>query len=472
MLQKTLDLVMDDLVAWLGFVFGWGDILLNQKVLANVFNIGLDQTVNSVAATKSTIVDAFASVRNMITSNKLLLDKSNALFNDKARSEPKANDPASESPQSQWAGQQMKNYALEVKSSSVLLGDINDLFNDLSDTQLQVMKNAISSIQGTLVDGFDKMTWGEIMTTIFEVVGVTVLDSAQGCVLSLLDATTILVRILKAVLNARIEFPVLTYVFEKMICQDDGTQFTMLNAITLCAAILVTIMFKLISGENMFSSEQAQQLTAAPDWDAVMSGLHVPPANHHPSRRVATLSVSRHLGGPHALFATPWHSPAMHSAVIFNCVSASTRIVSTICFPLIQLFDVPGEAFCLSRALRDVFDRIKVGCEWAIYVFNSVAMSCSLAVSRNTGSARSVIDSTLSTATLLFRIKDTYVAIYRAKNRTHNPPIAPALNVVQSVMGVAMLACVCVRGYANARSGSGRRSCAAVGGHHKYEVCG
>jgi len=237
---------MDDLVAWLGFVFGWGDILLNQKVLANVFNIGLDQTVNSVAATKSTIVDAFASVRNMITSNKLLLDKSNALFNDKARSEPKANDPASESPQSQWAGQQMKNYALEVKSSSVLLGDINDLFNDLSDTQLQVMKNAISSIQGTLVDGFDKMTWGEIMTTIFEVVGVTVLDSAQGCVLSLLDATTILVRIFKAVLNARIEFPVLTYVLEKMICQDDGTQFTMLNAITLCAAIPVTIMFKLI----------------------------------------------------------------------------------------------------------------------------------------------------------------------------------------------------------------------------------
>jgi hypothetical protein len=82
-----------------------------------------------------------------------------------------------------------------------------------------------------IVANFSQLSWSQLLETVLEIVGVTLLDSAEGCVLVFVDATAVLIKLFSSLFNARLQIPVLTGFFEEVICEGDGTKFTMLNAV-------------------------------------------------------------------------------------------------------------------------------------------------------------------------------------------------------------------------------------------------
>jgi hypothetical protein len=185
----------------------------------------------------------------------------------------------------------------------------------------------------------------------------------------------------------------------------------------------------------MFSSAQAAALTKAPDWATLMSTLESGDLTAGASRRVHGLIPSRHLGGPE-LIRGPWQTPAMRAAVVFQCSTGFSRTCGAVAYTLREL----ASPFPF---LRDIINQWKNGFDWTTYVFSCVNMACTLSVAGSNVPTRLALESDLTIYQIFIRTKDTFIAIYRAKNNHADPFVAPALNVFESFMGVFMIVTYC-----------------------------
>ncbi|MBC3840534.1 hypothetical protein GXW82_10620 [Streptacidiphilus sp. 4-A2] len=104
------------------------------------------------------------------------------------------------------------------------------------------------------MDRFAELSWGEILDEFLQIAGAALINTAENVAITLLDALPLLVRPLKAILQARWDIPVLTYVYEEVICGGDGSRLTLLDLIALLTAIPSTVVYKaLVPGHRTCS---------------------------------------------------------------------------------------------------------------------------------------------------------------------------------------------------------------------------
>jgi hypothetical protein len=88
------------------------------------------------------------------------------------------------------------------------------------------------------------------------------------------------VKAVKGMLTTRWDIPVLTPLYEKVICRGDGSRLTLVDLICLLGAIPATIVGKAVLPDrtNLFSTRQIDGVRAAKTWDEAAAALSAPSA--------------------------------------------------------------------------------------------------------------------------------------------------------------------------------------------------
>ncbi|MBC3840535.1 hypothetical protein GXW82_10625 [Streptacidiphilus sp. 4-A2] len=123
-LRHTLGISLEDVVAWLGYVFDWSDILKNHKVIAHLIDLGLDWTVGEAGRLKDALGGQFDTVRSHLVGDRIVVDQSNEIFAERLRKAPAAEAGADDQPQSNWAAQQLGGNVGGITVQPVTISDV------------------------------------------------------------------------------------------------------------------------------------------------------------------------------------------------------------------------------------------------------------------------------------------------------------------------------------------------------------
>lgn len=424
--KEILGISIEEMMDWLGYMFDWEDILMNHRAIHNVILLGMDKVVHDIQTAEQTVHQAFSTIREKLINDKLIVDQSNAIFSQRVRRNPESQETSpDQSPQGNWGIQQYRNHAANATFTAVTIEDLSDIFKNLTDSEIQIIQNAVSQIQSQIIEPFDNMSFGDVISKLLQIIGASIINTAENIAITFLECVELLVRVFKAILTSRWNIPVLTYMYEEVICQGDGSQLTLLDAICLLTAIPATLFSKAVAQRDLFAPGQAKAISQAGSWTQLM-GVFSPPVTSHSSRSSSLAQEDAHP----SIEVT---DPRKEAETAFQCLAAFTRTLA--CEFYIVREAAAGEA-------KDTANEWKVVMDWCTYLFNIVSMS--LKLSRTDPKTTSlVIDSTLTSAQLLVRIKDTYLVVYKRKHKTDSP-LKKGLSYAESVFGIGIVIASCV----------------------------
>ncbi|SFR93248.1 hypothetical protein [Anaeromicropila populeti] len=414
-LESILGIDFDDIVEWLGFVFNWEDILQNHRVIGQIINLSLDKVVIDILNSKEKVHEIFNKIREQLVDDKIVLEQSDEIFKERVRHQPQEND-AYDTPQANWAIQQFKNNTENITTSQDgVFDDISELFKDLTDSQITIIKNAVDQIQTQVVDNFNSASLGDIISLFVDIVGSVLINTVENVTLTFVDAAAILVKALKVLLNIRWNIPVISYVYEEIICNGDGSKLTLLDAVCLFISIPATVIYKTINKKNMFLEEQAERIKQAENWKELM---HAFQASEQQDFLMGQNGESKVI-----------NQQLIDTSLKFLLFSNICRMLSLVAYTVRETSQ---------GCVKNVVNEFKVGFDWGNYCFSVINLSISLSFVKTPHNiARCVIDSTLTTGQLPIRIKDTYLAVYKRKFGVDSS-LKASLCYIESVLGVGM----------------------------------
>jgi hypothetical protein len=418
-LRKTLGLSLDDLISWLGFIFSWGDIRRNHTAIAKLVEMTLDWSVTGLVEAKIGVSKGFDGIRKAINGGGINPDMSNPVLQDKTGKSP--DQPQSvQSAEGNWGQQQLTANAGDASSTKPALPTIEDLWSTLGKEELQVINDAYASLEDLLLNHYQDHTFAEMIELFVEIVATAVVDATERALLTLMDAAALTAIVVKALITARWDIPVLTYVYEQIICQGDGSKLTLLDLLSLLAAIPATIGAKLITGQNLFNEAQLKAITDAKTWDQLIHGLATAPAQLSGVGQAAVQA-----------------DPALITAATLEFIGMLSRLVSGVFFVLRELTQ-------FSPAAKESCNRAKITADYVTYTLSVVSMFIVMAQNpaRN---ARKDIDAIITTCSGLAPARDCYIIKFRTDHSQDETDfLANILRVVETIGGIATGVSACV----------------------------
>lgn len=310
-LQKVAA-VIEDVIRWLGFLFNWKDMWDCHLVMANFVNSSLTYVVGRLDAEadvlKAGISAAFAQLKTSI--HKLVLpdEVANADLQSQQQAATQSNPQASmNSAPANWT-------LYQVQHGGVSSGTADDtgptpgnplvqFFQDIVVPTVEVLKTDIEKLFrdiGALFQG--RPTVNDFLVLVNDFID-TFLDAVEKLILGFIDFATDLLADLQALLTAALDIPFFSNLY-RFVTKLLGTEeeLTVVNVLSLAAAIPVTILYKLVTNRELFPGGTSALLQ--PDIFAQMMGSG-------PLMAQKSLVLATTTGGP------DWSSPAfIYSHVI------------------------------------------------------------------------------------------------------------------------------------------------------------
>ncbi|KIJ50138.1 hypothetical protein M422DRAFT_245944 [Sphaerobolus stellatus SS14] len=256
-----LQVAFDDLVAYLGFLFNWSDIVRTHKVIKNVVNFYVQRAINSISSLEVTITNAFTNLEAQINSFGGLPDPGQTMQSQSTL----AQSSGFNSPQATWALHQTKSNMDSASSSYTPPGASASGLAQIGQSELatfQAMGGQISALMGNLFN----LTPTQIVKQLLAIFTDVLLNSAENLILSALNIFQTLVSDLAAALNAPINIPVISSVYKSVA----GDDLSFMDLICLVGAIPATIGYKVVTGKVPFpDNSTTTALINAPDFATI-----------------------------------------------------------------------------------------------------------------------------------------------------------------------------------------------------------
>ncbi|GHH40256.1 Ig-like domain-containing protein [Lentzea cavernae] len=338
-LRNTLGITLEDLVAWLGFLFSWDDVLANHRVLAKTVSLSFDRMVLDLAESKKSVDEMFGAVREKFVDGALVVDTSSDIF--AARVGRQGSQPSEEhsaalnKPQTGWGQHQFSTNLGSAEPGAFVPTDLGSVLTMAGEEELAILRQVGDQLSALFGDGLADRTMGEIFTAIAEIIGLAVVDTLENTVLTVIDVGIVLIETVRTILTTRWDIPVLTPLYENVICGGDGSELTLLDLVCLLAAIPATLVGKVVLGHNLFTDRQIAAVERAEDWDGLIRAM------------------STQDGGARAARVS---DPRMTAAGVFQLTNGFLRVANNVLGAMIDFRDFGG-----------VTRKAKVGVEWTAY---------------------------------------------------------------------------------------------------------
>ncbi|MGI5320872.1 hypothetical protein [Actinomadura nitritigenes] len=273
-IYRQIKILIDDILRFLEYLFGWQDILVTHEVLKNVFRWLAQSAIDGLAATKAEVgaltgelqgeIDSWADIPDFPQTQSSTLASSGA---------GQASAPGNLGVHHFQNGVGASSSALSPDGPAE--GVLDDLIN-LMEAEYGTLSAAADAFKTDIIDQFSTLTVTQVIERFAAIVGDTVLQSAENVLDTVLDALGQLVTGVMDVLTADLDIPVLSWLYNDLT----GDDLSFLDLVCLIAAIPVTIGYKLSSKTAPFSADDpfAQGLIAAQSWSQIQEQFLVTPA--------------------------------------------------------------------------------------------------------------------------------------------------------------------------------------------------
>ncbi|TCD28584.1 hypothetical protein EZ456_04120 [Pedobacter psychrodurus] len=249
---KQIEVAIEDLIAFLSFLFSWEDIVTTHKVMKNIFIQSTQQAIDSLEGFGTAVPVIFTELINMINGWADI-----PTLNQTADSTTAGNAPptAQNSSPSTFISYHFQGNVSSASTSYSAPSYGQEIFQDL----LTLLK----SEEGTLQDGFEAiytqiiepfttLTATEIIQRFIAIVTDTLLEATEAIIIAIIQVLVQITSGIIELMTAPINFPVISDIYKWLT----GDQLSFLDAVCLVAAVPTTLCYK-ISNDAATGSKAA-----------------------------------------------------------------------------------------------------------------------------------------------------------------------------------------------------------------------
>jgi hypothetical protein len=246
-----------DLIEWLGFIFNWEDILRTQRVLKNIIRLNARNAIAGIGQIKGDIESLFDTVKQEIATWANLPSASATIGSYGAMPAP-----GQDRPQSNWGIHHFKTNATSGTMSSVggrVTPDALGRFASFAQANQTKLQRVSQSTQTRIGQPIRQLSVAQAVEQFVAIALDDVLDLVEDGILLVIDICEALAGEVLAVIEAPIEIPIISAIFALF----DPTPFTILDLLTLVAAIPTTIAYKIVAEVPPFPDDATTQALIA-----------------------------------------------------------------------------------------------------------------------------------------------------------------------------------------------------------------
>lgn len=267
---RRLEVVFEAIARWLGFVFGWSDILRTHAVLCNIVQQYVKYAVARLPHYRQQALAMFDGVQQRIDAWAGLEGTGGSLA-----SLVGATPPGRGSPQANWGLHQLKANVSAATTDFAAGFAVTDALRRLLGELLSALKRegaafqrAYETIETQIVGQFEQLTAGEIIRRILAVLADVLVASASNVVVTTLDVLEIVAESMLGALTATLHVPVLSPLYKALT----GNDLSILDLCCLIVATPATILYKALRGRAPFPDDAlTSALTSAKTFEELQA---------------------------------------------------------------------------------------------------------------------------------------------------------------------------------------------------------
>ncbi|HEY2265584.1 MAG TPA: hypothetical protein VGI96_23365 [Streptosporangiaceae bacterium] len=279
---SKIGVFFEDLVQWLGFVFGWSDIVRTHRVLKNYIGQYLGYSAGAIGDIRTGLQSSFTQVQDFIGSWAGIpadIPAGLAAGTADGTTRSAAPLPGQGSPQANWGTHLLRSNATSGSLTGALAGLGDDTLAAIealkaaTDRETDVLQSAVASFKADIIDKFHELSFAALIEGVIAIFSDTLLQSLENVLLALLDVLEALADGVVGLLEVAIDIPVVSGLYREI----SGDDLSLLDVACLIVAIPVTICGKLLGGTTPFPDDATTAaLIGAPDF-ATIQRIRNPP---------------------------------------------------------------------------------------------------------------------------------------------------------------------------------------------------
>ncbi len=261
---KQIEVAIEDLLAFLSFLFSWEDIVITHKVMKNFFIQSTQAAIDSLSEMEADIPNIFTSLINQINGWTDLPSLPQTPDSTTANSPAPT---AQNSSPSTLIAYHFQGNVSNASSSATPPSYPQDIFQDLLNLlnqEEQTLLDACNAINTQIIIPFSSLSATEILQRFLGIVTDTILGATEDIIVATVQLLIQLSGDVIDVMTAPIHFPVLSDIYKWLT----GDELSFLDVVCLVAAVPTTLCYK-ISNDAATGSKAAP----FPNGDAFTNAL-------------------------------------------------------------------------------------------------------------------------------------------------------------------------------------------------------
>jgi hypothetical protein len=263
-LKKTLDIDLEKLVQWLGFVFDWEDIKRVHHALVHLMNEAIAFGESKVHRLEIAVNDYFEKLKEdarglapIAVGNETVSSQRRDFQNQQSAEATDLWKEVHMSPSGNWGQYQLLHSgAAETASVTGTVSDpLHSFMNDVVRPLLESVEATAKQLGEDLRVMYDddSMTLNQVIQKMTSDAVVGILDAIQKIVVGSIKFIEDFIKFIQTSINTKIEIPFFSAFYRSIA----GSDLSILDAVMLVLAIPTTIGYKLAAGRAPFADEQS-----------------------------------------------------------------------------------------------------------------------------------------------------------------------------------------------------------------------
>ena len=264
-LQKVAAAIQD-IIRWLGFLFNWQDMWDCHRVMANFVSSGLSYAAGQLDARsdllKANITGFFTELKTSIHALVLPDEVANSSLQSQQQAVAQTSpDTSMSTTPTNWTLYQVQhggvaNGTVDDTASTPTLGNpVVQFFQDVVVPTVEGLKTDIEKLFQDIGELFQgNPTVGEFLTVVTDFID-TFINAVQNLLIGFIDFANDLLGDIQALLTMALEIPFFSSLYRfvtKLLGSEE--ELSLVNVLSLMAAIPVTILYKLMTNRELFPS--------------------------------------------------------------------------------------------------------------------------------------------------------------------------------------------------------------------------
>ncbi|MEO6037951.1 MAG: hypothetical protein ABIQ93_06010, partial [Saprospiraceae bacterium] len=270
---------------WLGYIFNWDDILLTHRVFKSFFTTFIDHGIQSIESYEEKLLAGMTEMEDFVKDWAGIGSRlPDAFASDSARNISAGGKPISgqDSPAFHLLNYHLKNNAGSADlpgtaTSPGIPSEPGSMFSILEAGIAKLRQNfydLMNSLDEAAYSKVGGLSFKEIIVKLTGFIGAELIEIARTIMAELFKLFNTFLEGIRDILVLPMEIPVLSYLYKSKATK--GDDLSILDVACLMAAVPATVAFKIGTGANVFTAQEAEKYIQATDFSVFQADFSKP----------------------------------------------------------------------------------------------------------------------------------------------------------------------------------------------------